>query len=64
MYHLLLISPHPLPLPAGLPARSRFGEGRGEGWVRGLCFHIFDISTDKIFGKSFRHPVSDVTLNL
>ena len=29
------ISPHPIPLPSGLPARSRFGEGRGEGRVRG-----------------------------
>ena len=37
-------APSPSPLPAGLPARSRFGEGRGEGClpagrqgVRGVC---------------------------
>jgi len=31
-------SPHLLPLLLGLPARSRFGEGRGEGKGEGVRF--------------------------
>jgi nucleoside-diphosphate kinase len=34
-FNALEISPQSSPLPTGLPARSRFGEGRGEGGGEG-----------------------------